>query len=78
VNARPLLLALFAILFVKMELGLIVHVCAITVFKDLVAILNVVVEGIATMAHANVGLSREILVLVGLDNIAMSELVPAS
>lgn len=52
--------------------------CAITVFKDLVAILNVVVEGIATMAHANVGLSREILVLVGLDNIAMSELVPAS
>jgi len=30
------------------------------------------------MAHANVGLSREILVLVGLDNIAMSELVPAS
>jgi len=78
VNASPLLLALFAILFVKMELGLIVHVCAITVFKDLVAILNVVVEGIATMAHANVGLSREILVLVGLDNIAMSELVPAS
>jgi len=40
--------------------------------------LNVAVEGIVTMVHVNVGLSQEILVLVGLDNIAMSELVPAS